>query len=230
MAKKVKERELEEELIEQKEEVKGSASIEELVNANRNILLVVLGIILLIAAGYGFYRYTLQSKGTEASEEMYQAVYYFEQDSLDKALRGDGQNLGFEDIADEYKGTDAANLATYYLGIIALRQGDADTGIDYLKQFKKGDNMLSMAAYMALGFAYEDQGDPGQAASYFVKAAETPGENEHTTPTMLLHAGRNYEAAGQPDRARQLYQRIKDEYPTSSEGINIDKYLGRVAE
>jgi hypothetical protein len=42
---------------------------------------------------------------------MFQAVYYFEADSLDKALNGDGNNLGFLEIIDEYSVTDAANLA-----------------------------------------------------------------------------------------------------------------------
>ena len=42
---------------------------------------------------------------------MFQAVYYFEADSLDRGLNGDGNNLGFLDIIDEYGITDAANLS-----------------------------------------------------------------------------------------------------------------------
>lgn len=228
MAKKAKERELEENILDQ-EEAK-TVSAESFVSENRNLLLVVAGVLVLLIGGYSFYRYSQRAKNTEAQEEMFQAVYYFEQDSLDKALRGDGQYLGFEDIADEYSGTDAANLSTYYLGMIYLKQGDLDTGIDYLKKFDTGDNMLSMAAYMALGFAYEDLGDPEEAASYFERAARTPGENDQTTPMMLMQAARNYEAAGKPAEARKIYERIKSEYPTSSEGISIDKYLGRVAQ
>jgi len=228
MAKKVKERELEADILDQEEGKE--VSVESFITDNRNLILVVAGIIVLVLGGYSFYRYNQRAKNTEAQEEMFQAVYYFEQDSLEKALRGDGQYLGFEDIADEYSGTDAANLATYYLGLIYLKQGDLDTGVDYLKQFKTGENMLSMAAYMALGFAYEDLGDPSEAASYFERAARTPGENSQTTPMMLMNAARNYEAAGEPGKARDIYQKIKSEYPTSSEGIAIDKYLGRVAE
>lgn len=227
MAKKVKERELDEDVLEQEAGKEGS--VEDFITENRNLLLVVAAIVVLLVGGYSFYRYSQRAKNGEAQEEMFQAVYFFEQDSLAMSLRGDGQYLGFEDIVDEYKGTDAANLATYYIGMIYLKQGDLDTGIDYLKKFRTGDNMLSMAAYMALGFAHEDLGDPIKAASYFEQAAKTPGENAQTTPTMLLNAARNYETAGEPAKARKLYEQIKADYPTSSEGISIDKYLGRVA-
>jgi hypothetical protein len=55
---------------------------------------------------------------------MFQAVRYFESDSLNLALNGDGNNLGFLQIVEDYSGTKAGNLANYYAGVIYLKQGN----------------------------------------------------------------------------------------------------------
>lgn len=228
MAKKVKARAKEVEVIEEEIEEE-SRSLETFIRENSKLLLVALGVVALLVVGYLFYLNSLKQKNLEANTEMFQAVKEFERDSLDKALLG-GQFMGFEEIVDVYAGTEAANLAKYYLGIIYLRKGEIETGVDYLEDFSKADNMLSSAAYMALGFAEEDLGNPSKAAGYFEKAARTPDENENTTPTMLLQAGRNYEAAGQLGKALSVYEEIKEDYPLSSEGLNIDKYIGRASQ
>ena len=55
---------------------------------------------------------------------MYQAERYLEMDSLKLALNGDGNYLGFLDIAKDYKFTTAGNLAKYSAGICYLHLGD----------------------------------------------------------------------------------------------------------
>src|ERR1700741_2308381 len=82
---------------------------------------IVAGLILLVGAFFG-YRYYIDSQDEVAQSEMFQAVRYFEMDSLNLALKGDGNNLGFEQIVEDYPMTDAGNLANYYAGAIALKQ------------------------------------------------------------------------------------------------------------
>lgn len=230
MAAKVRDQ-VEEELVDIVEGEAGEGlSVEELISKNQNLILVGLGVIILLLGGWFFYRTLQQGQNEEAHAEMFRAIKYFEADSLNKALNGDGQYLGLLDVAEDYSGTGAANMANYYIGVIHAKQSDLNSAVEYLEKVNTSDDMLSMATFMALGFAYEDLGDAGKAASYFEKAAATPDENESTTPTMLLHAGRNYEAAGQTGKALEVYQQIKDDYPLSSEGINIDKYIGRVSQ
>src|SRR5689334_25292325 len=74
----------------------------------------IVGVILLAVAGYFGFNYYKDSQDAEAQKEMFQAVYYFEADSLKLALNGDGNNLGFIDIIDEFKYSNAANLAHFY--------------------------------------------------------------------------------------------------------------------
>lgn len=205
-------------------------NLESFVRKYQNYLIGAAAVLLAVVGVVVYLNYSKKAKSGEARDVMFKAIQYFEQDSLTKALNGDGTYSGFEQIAEEYSGTAEANLANYYLGIIYIRQGDLETGVDHLKKFEKSDNLLSMAAYVALGFAHEDLGDPEAAASYFVKAADAVNENEHTTPMIWMHAARNYEAANQPDKAKKLYEEIKEKYPNTAEGSRIDRYLGRVSK
>ena len=206
-----------------------SGGIVSLLEENSRMLIIVAGVILLLIGGFAGYRYLEGQKDEEAQAEMFQAVKYFEADSLDLALNGDGAYLGLLDIIDEYGGTPAANMSRYYTGVIYLKKGETQTGIDYLEDVSTGDDMLSMSTYTALGFAYEELQEVDKAADFFEKAAYTPEKNEQITPMMLLKAGENYEAAGDAEQALDLYRKIKEEYPNSPEGRNIEKYIGRAS-
>lgn len=68
---------------------------EEFIEKNRKMVFIIGGAIALIIGGYFMYNYWITQRNATAQNEMFQAVYYFESDSLDNALNGDGNNLGF---------------------------------------------------------------------------------------------------------------------------------------
>ena len=53
-------------------------------------------------------------------------------------------------------------------------------------------------------------------------------KNSFNTPLFLMKAGELQELNGKYDEALKLYERIRDEYPESTEGTSIDKYIARV--
>ena len=59
---------------------------------NPKIVFSVLGALVLIVGGYFGYRYWVDTQDDKAQKEMFQAVRYFEADSLKLALSGDGNN------------------------------------------------------------------------------------------------------------------------------------------
>ena len=63
------------------------------------ILSVIIGIIVLYNVYQNFYIKPLEE---EAKSEMFMAELYFQKDSFNLALNGDGQYYGFLDISDEY--------------------------------------------------------------------------------------------------------------------------------
>ena len=200
---------------------------EHFIHDNRQILLGVIGGILLIVAVYFLYQNLyLEPLEAEAQEEMFMAEKYFAQDSLNKAVYGDGAYLGFINIADDYSATKAGNLANYYLGISFLRMGEYQAAIDALDDFSSDDKIVSTIAIGAIGDAYMELGDVNRAADYYEDAA-LRNDNEFTSPVYLLKAARAYEHAGNYNKALEYYQQIKKNYKSTPEGTDIDKYIAR---
>ncbi|HAC23334.1 MAG TPA: cytochrome C biosynthesis protein, partial [Cytophagales bacterium] len=86
---------------------------------NPKIVIGVVVVLLLAAGAYFGGRYWIDTRDQEAQTEMFQAIRYFEKDNLDTlelALNGDGNNLGFLQIIDDYKWPPAASLANFYAG------------------------------------------------------------------------------------------------------------------
>jgi tetratricopeptide (TPR) repeat protein len=200
---------------------------ESFIENNKKVLSMVLGgIVVVIGLYFAYTQIYLGPKEIEAQSSIFMAEKYFEKDSLDKAINGDGVNYGFIDIIDEYSGTKTANLAHYYLGISYLRTGAYEDAIEQLKAFSSDDIMISSIAIGAIGDAYMELGNVDDAISYYEKAAKN-NENELTTPMYLFKAGLAYEEKGDYAKAFDKYTTIKKDFSDSSEGRTIEKYLAR---
>lgn len=206
------------------EKVEGA---EHWIERNPKIVFGVLGVILVIVGGYFGYRYWMGGQEEEAQKEMFQAVRYFEADSLNLAMDGDGNNLGFKQIADDYSMTPAGNLAHFYAGAICLKQGKYQLAIFYLDQFKSNDQLIQARAYSLIGDANMEQKKYEEAAAYYSKAADYK-PNKYFTPTYLMKAALAYEKLNQNDKAIKAYQRVIDEYWDSSDFQNARKLKARL--
>jgi tetratricopeptide (TPR) repeat protein len=158
---------------------------------------------------------------------MYQAERWLEMDSLKLALNGDGNYLGFLDIAKSYKFTKSGNLAKYCAGICYLHTGQYQDAIDYLSKYSKKDKEIGSLATGAIGDAYIELGDMDKGVAKYVEAADE-AKNSFNTPLFLMKAGQIYEMQKKFTDAMKLYERIKSEYPESTEGTSVDKYIARI--
>ena len=77
------------------------------------------------------------------------------------------------------------------------------------------------------GDAYVELGDTKKGISKYLEAAEY-GANSFNTPLFLIKAAELYELEGKYSEALGLYEQIQDEYPESTEGQSIEKYIARV--
>jgi len=202
--------------------------LEAWINDNQKLLSgVAVGLLVLVAAFAYVKRVYLPEKEKEAANEIFTAQQYFQMDSFNLALQGDGEYLGFEDVIEDYKFTKTSNLAKYYAGMSYLQLGDFDEAISYLSKFKSKDMFVKPMAIGAIGDAYAEQGDMDKAVSQYEKAA-SHNKNTLTTPLFLKKAAMLSEVEGDYDKALKLYSRVKNEYSQSSEAEQIDKYIARV--
>ena len=201
---------------------------EQFIEDNQKIIIYIVGgIILAVVAYLGFNRFYLHPKEDEAVSQMFMAENYFEKDSFNLAINGDGNYLGFLDIIDDYGITKAANRAKYYVGISYLHLGQYEDAVNYLKEFKTDDLLLAPVKDGAIGDAYLELGNQEEALNYY-KKAYSYDDNELTTPVYKMKAAELLESMNELSEALTLYQEIKKDYPTSTEGTSIDKYIARV--
>jgi tetratricopeptide (TPR) repeat protein len=193
-------------------------------NNQKIILYVVVGIAAIVLGFMGYKKYIIEPKQKEAQSIMFAAERYFEMDSLNLALYGDGVNYGFIDIIDEYKRTKAGNLSCYYAGISYLRLGQFNEAIDYLKKFSSKDMIIGAMAKGAIGDAYMELGDMENALDYYEEAADH-STNDFTTPIFLMKAATVCEMNNDFEKALEMYNRIKFEHHNSFESREIEKYI-----
>ena len=198
---------------------------EQFIEKYQQIILIVVGVIIVVVLGFfGFKRFYLAPKEKDAQSQMFMAEKYFEQDSLKKALNGDGQYLGFLAVIDEFGMTKSANLAHYYAGICYLKMGQYETALDQLKKFSSSDQFVGPMAKGAMGDCNMELKQVQKAADLYMDAAEMK-KNEFTSPLFLMKAGMAYEELGNYEKAVSIYKKLKENYARSNEGREIDKYI-----
>jgi tetratricopeptide (TPR) repeat protein len=201
--------------------------VEHWIEKHLTIVLSTVGALALVVAGYFGYQYWVSSQDAQAQKEMFQAVRYFEMDSLKLALNGDGNNLGFLQIIDDYRMTDAGKLANFYVGAIYMQQSKFQPAILYLEDYTSNDLLVQARAYSLIGDAHMELKDFDNAVKYYNKAANHE-PNKFFTPSYLIKAALAYEKLNQNDKAKDVYQKIIDTYFDSQEYQNARKFKARL--
>ena len=201
---------------------------EQFLESNQKLISIVIGAIVVVAVGYlALNKFYIEPRTKNAQDQMFMAQNYFEKDSFNLALNGDGNNLGFLDIIDDFGSTDAGNLANYYAGVSYLHMGQFDKAIEHLKSFNTDDALLAPISLGAQGDAQLELGKTEKAIELYTEAYKM-NENILTSPIYMLKAGVLLESANKTADALKIYETIKLKFPESNEGKNIDKYIARV--
>ena len=201
---------------------------EQFIEENQKILMTIIGAIVGIVALFSVYQnFYIEPMEKEAQAEMYMAELYFQKDSFNLALNGDGQYLGFLDIANDYSSTNVGQLANYYSGLSYLNTADYDKAIEYLDDFSSEDIILSSLALGCIGDAYMELGDTDAALDAYADAVNN-STNDFTAPRYMMKQAMIYTSIGDNNKALDLFKAIQSDYKTSREASGIEKYIARV--
>ena len=201
---------------------------EQYIEDNQKLLTrIVGGIVGIIALIIGINNLYLKPMSEDAKSDMYMAQIYFEQDSFNLALNGDGQFLGFIDIADDYSLVKEGKLASYYAGVCYMKLSDYENAIEYLEDFSSDDILLSSLSLGLIGDAHMELGDTDEALDYYRDAAEN-NPNDFVTPIYMFKQAMIYEQNGDYEDALDIYNTIKSDYKESQQANEIDKYISRI--
>ena len=193
----------------------------------------LIAVVVIFLSYLGYTKYISEPNEIEASNELAFPRKYYDQAStagsgidslLTLGLEGVDGKYGFLDVADSFSGTNAGNLANYYAGVSYLEMKQYDKAIEYLEKFNSNDEMLGPVSLGAVGDAFADINQPEQALEYYQKAANKK-DNDFTTPLFLYKAGMTAMELKKFDKAESLFSEIKENYPTSDQGRDVEKFV-----
>lgn len=204
-------------------------NVEVFYEKNKKLLTVGAVVIVAFVALVLGYKYYNSSQDNKAAAKAFYAQQYFMADSSQLALKGDGQHYGFLKVIKEFGGTKTANLAHYYAGVSYMKLGDTKNAIKQLEEFDGKGTMVGTAAHGLLGNAYMETNKTDKAIEEYRKASSNE-KDVVQTPMYLFNLGAAYEIAKKPEEAKKAYLRIRDEYPTSMQARDIDRYLAKLGD
>ena len=209
---------------------------EEWVIKNQKNIFIILGVIVAaILAFMAYNKFVSGPKEITAANELAFPKKYFEQASTSAVandslfilgLEGGECKYGFIDIANEFSGTKAGNLANYYAGISYLKMKKYPEAIEFLEKFSSDDEILGAVAKGAIGDAFADLNQPEDALEYY-EAAANERDNSYTTPLFLFKAGNTALDLGKNGKAQAMFEAIKKSFPKSVEAKEIDIYINK---
>lgn len=192
------------------------------VAANKKIILIVIGVILVVAAFVLSYLFIYKNPHVEKAFEAYNGVET-------QALNDSTAAAQYMQVADQYKGDDAGKLAALSAGEALYNQGRYEEAAQYLARFSSKDNVLEANALVLTGDCYVNLENYDEALNYYQKAVRKADNNPQIVPRVLLKEANIYDAQGNYVKALECYQQIKDNYPEFQlgNGMEMDAYIAR---
>ncbi|MCB0640784.1 MAG: tetratricopeptide repeat protein, partial [Phaeodactylibacter sp.] len=196
---------------------------------NQNLVFgILVGIVVIIGGVFAYNKFVKEPKQQEAVLQVWKAEEQFFRDSFNLALANPGGGYeGLSTIVEEYGSVPTGNAAAYYAGISCLHTGKYEAAVSYLKDVKADGQVMGIMKYGALGDAYSELNQFDKALSSY-KSAVNATPNDALTPIYLLRYGMLNEKQGKSAEAKKAYQRIKDEFSTSTQARDAERYLSRL--
>lgn len=132
--------------------------------------------------------------------------------------------IGLKKIVEDYGNTEAGEIAKIYLGNCYFLLKDFDNALKCYEDFGGSEKIFKVSAIAGKAAVLEAKKQYQEAAAEFEKAADKASD-ELQTPENLVNAARNYSAAGNKQKAVELIEKIKTEYPLSTVARDYDKYI-----
>lgn len=194
---------------------------------HRGRLLVLGAIALVVAAVAGGVWYYFNQQDQKASVEFGKAVRTLDTpvrppnmppqpDSptfANSNERASAAHKQFQEVADKYPHTHAADFSHYFLGLTSAELGDypgAERELQTVASFRNAD--LAALAKFALASVYRNTKHNPQAIEIYKQLAAKPADAVSKT-TAEIELAATYKANNQPLEAKRIYEQIQKENP-----------------
>lgn len=196
---------------------------------NKSKLMLYAGILVVIIFAVILYITNRNETNKTATLHLSRVMDLYDAGSYLEAIEGrEGTNIiGLKKIVDEYGSVENGEIAKIYLANSYHFLGRLDEAYKYYKDFSgsnkifKATALAGQADFHAMKKEYEKAGD------LYLRASRISNENV-LNPEYMLKAGINYVYAGKNKQAKELFNRIKEDYSSSTAFREVDRYLSQV--
>jgi outer membrane protein assembly factor BamD (BamD/ComL family) len=205
------------------------ARVQQFYQQYRSYIFTGLAAVIIVMAGSVYLYYQNQAEEEKAQQLLGFAERHFRNGEYQQALTGQGSDftIGLENIMQQYSGTKASNLSHYYAAVCEYKLGNTKQALIYIQDFNNPEGILGVGPISFHAMLLNDMGQYLEAAQMYEKAAKW-SDNETTTPFNLYKAANAYFEAGNYERARQLADRVINEFSQSDQVAQARKLKGRV--
>lgn len=190
-------------------------------NKKLRIISFVVGAVVLLVLGYFLYRQFVWVPANDKSKDVYwEALNYAAIDSTDMAIDD------LRSFSKKYNGKIGGEVSQFVYARQLMNQSEFKKAITELEDVDVDDSYVQIMAIGLQGDCYSELKKYEDAANTYLEAADML-ENDFTTPMYLMKAGLCSEEIKNFEKAAELYERIKDDYPQYASQKQIEKYLAR---
>jgi tetratricopeptide (TPR) repeat protein len=191
--------------------------------------------VLLALASFLVVKSYLRTREEDAALEFGKAYSYFQSRVQQQSEKADtplaiayaNALKQFEETANKYSRTNAGRMAMLYAAQCAYWAQQYDKAISYYQQYLarlRGDDYFRELAWSGLAYSYQAKGDCDKALEFFQKVVSANGFEKVYSYYNMAQC---YEKLKDMDRAQQMLDKIKKEFPGSMLAHWIDAKSGK---
>jgi predicted negative regulator of RcsB-dependent stress response len=210
----------------------------EAVISHGQFTLILVIVVLLVALGYGGWRFYIDRQTVQASAEFDNAMKAYQgrvgvapdpavpNDPVyaNEAARAQDSSVKFARVADKYPKTNPGKLARYYYALTLEDLERHNQALEELKKISGGnDKELAAMAQYQMAVIYSRTDKPDEAIKIFRALADKPTVLVPRPLVLLELAG--VLRTTKPQQAATVYQQIKKEFPDTAIAEAADRGL-----
>ena len=185
--------------------------------------------VIAIAAILFFYMNQKKSSNERANVELSRVIPAFDAGMYLESIEGNAQSkvMGLKKIVAEYGNSENGEIAKVYLGHAYFYLGKVDDALKNYEDYDGSNDLFKAAAFAGEASCYEDKNDFEKAAELYRKASSVSEENA-LNPQYLLFSGIDLLKIKKTAEAKEIFERVKKDFPTTASGREVERYLAQV--
>lgn len=197
---------------------------------NRSKIILYGGVLAALIIAVFFYISNKNANNEKAAVALGKVMSIYDQGSYLEAIEGrpSEQIIGLRSIVENYGSTENGETAKIYLANSYQMLGKYDEAFKYYEDYDGGIPIFKSASLAGQAGYYASKNEYEKAAGLFRDAAHISKVNVFNSE-YLLKAGINFLNAGKSEEAKELFEKIKKDYPAAQSSREADKYLAQVS-